>query len=45
MSDNDEGRFVADIIAEQKLRNHYHEKDFAILYRNQCTKAGASKKT
>ncbi|TAN11386.1 MAG: ATP-dependent DNA helicase [Chitinophagaceae bacterium] len=33
MSDNDEGRFVADIIAEQKLRNHYHEKDFAILYR------------
>lgn len=33
MSDNDEGRFVADTIAEQKLRNHYHEKEFAILYR------------
>lgn len=33
MSDNDEGRFVADTIAEQKLRNHYHEREFAILYR------------
>jgi DNA helicase-2/ATP-dependent DNA helicase PcrA len=33
MTDNDEGRYVADTIAEQKLRNHYHEKDFAILYR------------
>lgn len=33
MTDSDEGRFVADIIAEQKLRNHFHEKDFAILYR------------
>jgi DNA helicase-2/ATP-dependent DNA helicase PcrA len=32
-SDNDEGRFVADAIAEQKLRNHYRESDFAILYR------------
>jgi DNA helicase-2/ATP-dependent DNA helicase PcrA len=32
-SDNDEGRFVADAIQEQKLRNHYHNKDFAILYR------------
>ncbi|MBL7717889.1 MAG: UvrD-helicase domain-containing protein [Flavipsychrobacter sp.] len=33
MTDNDEGRFVADAITEQKLRNHYHNKDFVILYR------------
>lgn len=33
MTDNDEGRFVADAISEQKLRNHYHDSDFAILYR------------
>jgi len=33
MTDNDEGRFVADAIQEQKLRNHYSNKDFAILYR------------
>ncbi len=33
LTDNDEGRFVADAIAEQKLRNHYQNKDFAILYR------------
>lgn len=33
MTDNDEGHFVADIIKEQKLRNHYFNKDFAILYR------------
>lgn len=33
LTDNDEGRFVADAITEQKLRNHYHNKDFAILYR------------
>lgn len=33
MTDNDEGRFVADTIKEQKLRNHYNNKDFAILYR------------
>lgn len=33
MTDNDEGRFVADTIQEQKLRNHYHNRDFAILYR------------
>lgn len=32
-TDNDEGRFVADAIAEQKLRNHYRDNDFAILYR------------
>lgn len=33
LTDNDEGKFVADAIAEMKLRNHYHNKDFAILYR------------
>ncbi len=33
MSDNDEGKFVADTIQEQKLRNHFYNKDFAILYR------------
>ncbi len=32
-TDNDEGKFVADSILEQKLRNHYSNKDFAILYR------------
>lgn len=32
-ADNDEGKFVADTIQEQKLRNHYYNKDFAILYR------------
>lgn len=32
-SDNDEGRFVADTIQEQKLRNHFNNRDFAILYR------------
>jgi DNA helicase-2/ATP-dependent DNA helicase PcrA len=33
MTDNDEGRFVADCIQEQKLRYHFYNKDFAILYR------------
>jgi DNA helicase II / ATP-dependent DNA helicase PcrA len=33
MSDNEEGKFVADTIQEQRLRNHYHNKDFAVLYR------------
>ncbi len=33
MTDNEEGRFVADAIQEQKLRNHYLNKDFAVLYR------------
>lgn len=32
-SDNDEGKYVADTIKEQKLRNHYNNNDFAILYR------------
>jgi DNA helicase-2/ATP-dependent DNA helicase PcrA len=32
-TDNDEGKYVADTIQEQKLRNHYKNKDFAILYR------------
>jgi DNA helicase II / ATP-dependent DNA helicase PcrA len=33
MTDNDEGKFVADTIQERKLRNHYRNNDFAILYR------------
>lgn len=33
MTDNDEGKYVADCIQEQKLRNHFYNKDFAILYR------------
>jgi DNA helicase-2/ATP-dependent DNA helicase PcrA len=33
MTDNDEGKMVADTIQEQKLRKHYFNKDFAILYR------------
>jgi DNA helicase-2/ATP-dependent DNA helicase PcrA len=33
MTDNEEGKFVADSIKEQQLRNHYANKDFAILYR------------
>src|SRR5580698_1921421 len=33
MTDNDEGKYVADTIQEQRLRNHYHNRDFAILYR------------
>lgn len=33
MTDNDEGKFVADTIQEQKLRNHYRNNDFAVLYR------------
>ena len=32
-TDNDEGKFVADTIQEQKLRNHFRNSDFAILYR------------
>src|SRR5678816_2721895 len=31
--DNEDGKFVADTIQEQRLRNHYNNKDFAILYR------------
>ena len=33
MTDNEEGKFVADTIQEQRLRNHYKNKEFAILYR------------
>jgi DNA helicase-2/ATP-dependent DNA helicase PcrA len=33
MTDNEEGKYVADIIQEQKLRNHYKNKEIAILYR------------
>ena len=32
-SDNEEGKVVADTIQEQKLRNHFRNSDFAILYR------------
>jgi len=32
-TDNDEGKFVADTIIENKLRYHHPNKDFAILYR------------
>lgn len=32
-TDNDEGKYVADAIQEQKLRNHFQNSDFAILYR------------
>jgi DNA helicase-2/ATP-dependent DNA helicase PcrA len=33
MTDNEEGKYVADTIQEQRLRNHYRNNDFAILYR------------
>jgi DNA helicase II / ATP-dependent DNA helicase PcrA len=33
MTDNDEGRFVSDQIQEMKLRKHFNNRDFAILYR------------
>ncbi len=33
MTDNDEGKLIADTIQEHKLRYHYQNKDFAILYR------------
>ena len=33
MTDNDEGKYVSDTIKEFKLRNHFFNKDFAILYR------------
>ncbi len=32
-TDNDEGRFVADAIKEQQMRNHYANRDFSVLYR------------
>lgn len=32
-TDNDEGKFVADAITELKIRNHFQNKDIAILYR------------
>jgi DNA helicase-2/ATP-dependent DNA helicase PcrA len=33
LTDNEEGKFIADTIQEQKLRNHFANRDFAILYR------------
>jgi len=32
-SDNEEGRLIADNIQEERLRNHFMNSDFAILYR------------
>ncbi|MEJ7737868.1 MAG: UvrD-helicase domain-containing protein [Chitinophagaceae bacterium] len=32
-TDNEEGKIVADTIQEQKLRYHFHNSEFAILYR------------
>ncbi len=32
-TDNDEGKFVAETVKEEQLRNHFSNKDFAILYR------------
>ena len=32
-TDNEEGKFVADTIQEEKLRNHFFNSEFAILYR------------
>ena len=32
-TDNEEGKYVADTIKEEKLRNHYFNNEFAILYR------------
>lgn len=32
-TDNEEGKYVADTIQEEKLRNHFFNNDFAILYR------------
>ncbi|HSY76047.1 MAG TPA: UvrD-helicase domain-containing protein, partial [Bacteroidia bacterium] len=32
-TDNEEGKYVADTIKEQKLRNHFMNSEFAILYR------------
>jgi len=32
-TDNDEGKFVAETIKEEQLRNHFSNKDYAILYR------------
>jgi DNA helicase II / ATP-dependent DNA helicase PcrA len=33
MTDNDEGKYIADAIQELRLRNHFSNKDFSILYR------------
>jgi len=33
LTDNEEGKFIADSIQEQKLRHHFSNKEFAILYR------------
>ncbi|MCU7693500.1 ATP-dependent helicase [Haoranjiania flava] len=33
LTDNDEAKFVSNTIQEERLRNHFNNKDFAILYR------------
>lgn len=33
MTDNDEGKYIADAMQELRLRDHFSNKDFAILYR------------
>lgn len=33
MSDNEEGKMVADVIFEQRMRDHFKNGEFAILYR------------
>ncbi len=33
VSDNEEAKLVANLIMEEKLRNHFDNKDYAILYR------------
>ncbi len=33
MSDNEEGKLMAEAIFEMKMRKHYYNRDFAILYR------------
>jgi DNA helicase-2/ATP-dependent DNA helicase PcrA len=38
MTDNDEGNFVADQIQENRLRNHYRNKEFADSVSHQCAK-------
>ncbi|MEO8961132.1 MAG: UvrD-helicase domain-containing protein, partial [Ginsengibacter sp.] len=39
-TDNEEGKYVADTIQEQKLRNHFRNSDFAILYRTNAQSRG-----
>ncbi len=40
MTDGDEGKMTADTIKELKLRNHFSNSDFAILYRTNAQSRG-----